>query len=312
MPRRSSPRRSAERRPGPLRFCDLLRVSPRMVRRCDRSDERGAALCARRGGPVAYQCHAGLTEVIAPVMVAGRLAACVNCGQVHRRPPSRAGFARLWPRLSCAGLPRGELERAYLAVPVASERRIRVVARILAMTAEHLASRLAPAAPRAAAGRRPPPPDAAGYLAYCARLVAMIESGADDEEVVAGMDRLAARLAAAMGAGGGGNPEAVSAAVEYFVENHARGPALAEAARRTGLTPYYLARIFRRAVGLSPARFLRGLRVRRARELLASGRLTVAQAAARVGYADPAYFSRHFRAEFGFCPRRARRAPPTD
>lgn len=301
LPRRSKPRPPSAPPPrSRIKFCDLVRTSPALLRRCDQSDQHGAELCAGRGGPVTYRCHAGLTEVIAPVSFEGRLVAAVNCGQVLMRRAARRDFAALWKRVKRSGLDRRELERAYLSVPVCSEERVRTVARILAMVAEHLAVSL-----RLAEEGGPPPPaaDRAGrYLAYCTRLVSMIESGAPDEEVLIDMDRLAARLAGA----GQANPEAVSSTVEYLVENYARRPTLAEAARRAGLAPYYLGRIFRRAVGVSPARFLRELRMRRARELLAERKLRVSEVAGRVGYPDPAYFCRHFRQTFETSPSRAR------
>jgi AraC-like DNA-binding protein len=277
------------------------------VRGCDRSDERGASLCQRAGGPVAYRCHTGLTEVIAPVRVAGRLVACVNCGQVLMRAPTRGDFARLWRRIRNAGLSRDELEGAYLRIPVASEKRIRTVARILAMTAEHLSMR--PAAATGAPSQLSGPGGSTESLQYCARLVTMIESGAGDEAVVRGMDRLAARLAGATRPGRRSRAGAVSAAVEYFVEHYADSPSLREAARRTGLSPYYLGKLFRRTLGMSPAAFLRGLRMLRARDLLAEEEFSVTQVAERVGYADPAYFCRHFRAQFGLPPSRV--APST-
>lgn len=304
LPRRSQPRPPSAPRPRTrIRFCDLVRTSPALLRRCDRSDQRGAELCARRSRPVTYRCHAGLTEVIAPVICEGRLVAAVNCGQVFMRKPARGDFARVWKAMSRSGLERRELERAYRAVPVASEARLGTVARILALAAEHLAVSLRlseSGGPGPSAGDR-----AERYLAYCTSLVTMIESGAPDEEVLTGMDRLAARLAGA----GQANSEAVSSTVEYFVENYGGRPTLAEAARRAGLSAYYLGRIFRRAVGVSPARFLREMRLRRARELLAGRAARVSAVAARVGYLDPAYFCRHFRQTFGTSPTQARQRP---
>jgi AraC-like DNA-binding protein/ligand-binding sensor protein len=297
LPRRSSPRPAAAPKPrSKIRFCDLVRSSPQLLKRCDQSDQRGAELCARRGRPVTYSCHAGLTEVIAPVKFEGRLVAAVNCGQVLLRRPTTRGFAKLWKGVRRSGLDRGNLERAYMAIPVCSEERVRTAARILALAGEHLASCLRL---EAGDGPAPGPGDRAErYLAYCARLVKMMEAGAPDEEVLTGMDRLAARLAGA----GQANPEAVSAAVEYLVENYAGRPTLGEAARRTGLSAYYLGRIFRRAVGVSPAGFLRELRARRACDLLGSGGGSIAEVAARVGYLDPAYFCRHFTRTLGMSP----------
>jgi AraC-like DNA-binding protein/ligand-binding sensor protein len=297
LPRRSRPRPAAAPEPRTrIRFCDLVRSCPQLLKRCDQSDQHGAELCARRGRPVTYRCHAGLTEVIAPVKFEGRLVAAVNCGQVLLSKPTLRGFAGVWKGMRRAVLDRRDLERAYMAIPVCSEERVRTAARILALAGEHLAACLrldsdGPAARRTADRSE-------RYLAYCASLVKMMESGAPDEEVLTGMDRLAARLAGA----GQANPEAVSGTVEYLVENYAGQPTLAEAACRAGLSRYYLGRIFRRAVGVSPAGFLRELRVRRACDMLDRSGMPVAQVAARVGYSDPAYFCRHFARTAGVSP----------
>jgi len=280
------------------KFCDLIRSVPELLGRCDASDEAGAKLCTRKGCAVRYRCHAGLTEVMAPVISQGQLVAAVNCGQVHVSRPTKTAFAQIWKGLSGKGLVRESLQRAFMKMPVVSERRLSTVARILALTAEHLAASL-----RLANGTAPekhPQDTVERYINYCVDLIRMIEAGSSDHEVLTGLDRLAARLAGR----GQTNPEAVAGSVEYFVENYSRNPSLTEAARRTGLSTYYLGRLFKKSVGLSPAAFLRELRMRRARELLAAGLGPIAKVASRVGYLDPAYFCRHFTARFGFAPSR--------
>lgn len=52
----------------------------------------------------------------------------------------------------------------------------------------------------------------------------------------------------------------------------------------------------RRGAGCSPKDYLLGIRLGRAKELLVATELPVAAVARRVGYEDPAYFSRLFTA----------------
>jgi AraC-like DNA-binding protein len=74
--------------------------------------------------------------------------------------------------------------------------------------------------------------------------------------------------------------------------------------KETGLSPSYAGMLFKTAFGLSPAAYRIELRMRKARELLVSSRLNVAQVAYSVGFIDPLYFSRLFRRFFGKSPSR--------
>lgn len=76
-------------------------------------------------------------------------------------------------------------------------------------------------------------------------------------------------------------------------------PALA---RRAGYTAQHLNRRFRRALGVTPLAALAGMRLERAAALLREGRLSVQAVGEAVGYDDPAYFSRAFRARFARSP----------
>lgn len=81
---------------------------------------------------------------------------------------------------------------------------------------------------------------------------------------------------------------------------------VAEHAARIGMTSAELRTAVRRSVGCSPKDYLLGVRLRRAKELLAGTALPVASVARRVGYRDPAYFSRLFTRRVGMAPVRFR------
>ena len=61
-------------------------------------------------------------------------------------------------------------------------------------------------------------------------------------------------------------------------------------------------------VGMSPTDFLRSLRIKRASELLAKSKLTVAEISIAVGFSDQRYFSRVFKKETGQTPTEYRSA----
>ncbi|MEU6282525.1 AraC family transcriptional regulator [Streptomyces sp. NPDC047028] len=81
---------------------------------------------------------------------------------------------------------------------------------------------------------------------------------------------------------------------------------VADHAVRHGMTPAELRTAVRRAAGCSPKDYLLGIRLGRAKDLLATTDLPVAAVARRVGYDDPAYFSRLFTRRVGLAPVRFR------
>lgn len=67
------------------RFCELLRQTPEGEVRCKTSDKSGCMQCAKSKGLVTYRCHAGLTEVVVPILDKNRVLAYVMFGQIIPR-----------------------------------------------------------------------------------------------------------------------------------------------------------------------------------------------------------------------------------
>jgi AraC-like DNA-binding protein/quercetin dioxygenase-like cupin family protein len=80
-----------------------------------------------------------------------------------------------------------------------------------------------------------------------------------------------------------------------------------EIARRAGLSPSHCTTAFRRAFGCTPQAFLRELRLVEARRLLLADDRPVGEIAATVGFEDPLWFSRAFKARWGMSPQAMRR-----
>ena len=85
-----------------------------------------------------------------------------------------------------------------------------------------------------------------------------------------------------------------------------RGWSPARLAEAVNLSPSRLSQLFKRETGMPPARYLRLLRMERARELLETTHLSVKQVMARVGVTDESHFVRDFKKTCGLTPARHR------
>lgn len=83
-------------------------------------------------------------------------------------------------------------------------------------------------------------------------------------------------------------------------------PSNEELAAEIGFSTGHFIRMFKTYMGCTPHRYALRCRLEKARELLAGTPMTVQEIAYAVGFEDPQYFSRTFRAEVGVSPREYR------
>jgi AraC-like DNA-binding protein len=100
-----------------------------------------------------------------------------------------------------------------------------------------------------------------------------------------------------------GDRARVEAAMRFIEENAARPLSVAALARHVAMSASHFAHRFRDVASVTPMRFVRHVRLERARQLLLADGLTAQQAADRVGYASAAHFTRDFKRQFGLAPR---------
>ncbi|WP_295042955.1 helix-turn-helix domain-containing protein [uncultured Paracoccus sp.] len=109
----------------------------------------------------------------------------------------------------------------------------------------------------------------------------------------------------AMQAGQGGLPlvRRRMADLDRLIQRHmGDGWGPAAYAKALAVTPGHLNRICRAALGVSASVHIEGATMTEARRLLAFTRLSVAEIGYRLGFGDPSYFSRRFRAATGQSP----------
>ncbi|MGH6861151.1 MAG: GlxA family transcriptional regulator [Phyllobacterium sp.] len=81
---------------------------------------------------------------------------------------------------------------------------------------------------------------------------------------------------------------------------------MAELARRLGVSPDKLERVFLQELKTAPGSYYRTLKLRHAADLLAHSKLRIGEIALACGFGNASSFSRAFREHFGHAPNRAR------
>lgn len=105
--------------------------------------------------------------------------------------------------------------------------------------------------------------------------------------------------------GVGSEPRAVALARAYLDEHYAERVTLPALAAETGLSPFHLVRVFRRATGIPPHAYLESVRIRHAQRLLELGE-PLALVAYGTGFSSQSHFTERFRRTIGVTPARYR------
>lgn len=115
-----------------------------------------------------------------------------------------------------------------------------------------------------------------------------------------------AALAADAYAGPPARRAPVRAVLEHLRLHYDQPVVISELAALAGVSPSHFSALFRSATGGGAVDYAKRLRVARASELLITTDISVAEVGQRVGYDDPQYFSRQFRAVRGCSPTQFR------
>ncbi len=105
---------------------------------------------------------------------------------------------------------------------------------------------------------------------------------------------------------GGLSRHALKVAIDYVGDNLEKDLTLAEIAGAAHMSPYHFSRLFKESTGLTPHRYVIERRVQRAKELLSSTALPIAEIALLCGFANQSHLNRHFKRLLGVSPKALR------
>lgn len=103
-------------------------------------------------------------------------------------------------------------------------------------------------------------------------------------------------------------PDAVGQMKQYIMEHSEQDISLERMAKRIGLSPFYMSKMFKEQEGINYIDFLTECRIEKAKKLMGDPRLSLKEITFEVGYNDPNYFSKVFRKVCGASPTDYRRA----
>lgn len=98
----------------------------------------------------------------------------------------------------------------------------------------------------------------------------------------------------------------IQSCIEYIELHIGDDVPLDMLAKRIGYTPYYLSRKFKEETGTGIKDYIKNLRLEKAKTLLTTTNMTVADIADELKFCSPSYFSSEFKSEFGILPQKYR------
>jgi AraC-like DNA-binding protein len=101
-----------------------------------------------------------------------------------------------------------------------------------------------------------------------------------------------------------GETRRISRAVNQIRENIEQPLVIENMARELGMSVSSFHHHFKSVTAMSPVQFQKQIRLQEARRMMLGENLDVASASSRVGYDNPAYFSREYKKLFGALPQR--------
>ncbi|WP_027718608.1 helix-turn-helix domain-containing protein [Desulfovirgula thermocuniculi] len=140
----------------------------------------------------------------------------------------------------------------------------------------------------------------ASGLKYLQQISAATSAAEMRRVIMSAARELAAQAAARLT---GMRSQVVKRALEYINRHYAHPISLHDVASSVGLSSCYFSYLFKKEVGQKFIDYLSHLRIEKAKQLLLTTTMSVAEIAHRVGYHDPNYFSKVFKNLTGVPPK---------
>lgn len=120
------------------RFCNLVRSTAEGRKGCYRSDQTAGQGAAKWRNLSLHQCHCGLIDMAAPLILGGVYWGAVLCGQVLLEEPSREQFRQIRELARRFGLDGEKMVDALKNIEVVSESKIRAAGELLQIMANYI------------------------------------------------------------------------------------------------------------------------------------------------------------------------------
>ncbi len=275
-------------------FCRLVQSAPEGKSRCSKCEKSAARKAAGTKTPVVYTCHAGLTDVVVPLIFEDKFVGSLLSGQILTSKPTLSGFGKIWEKTHDLGLEKTALRKAYMKVRVFPQRKLERGVSLLSLIANYILEKEATVHFQEE------------IIAYQKRVLAESEKRKKlRKELKRALPFLRLETLSEKDMS---RRERIIAEAKHFIENNYSEPlSLHIVSESVFLSPNYLSSLFKEYTGFTFRDYLANVRIEKAKELLENINIRVAEISGKSGFDDPNYFSRVFKRITGFNPSEYRR-----
>jgi AraC-like DNA-binding protein/ligand-binding sensor protein len=276
-------------------FCHMVQSVEEGAKNC-RMCHILMSIAARTQGTIEHRCHAGPSVFVAPVDSSPEEGNAILSTCVFRHGDAEGKWQEVKAYGEKMGLPLPALRKAYEAMPVLDDEKVRLMHSILAAAAEAVR-------------------EIRGRIHAEAQVKRLLAERSPRVDVQSEVER-ELRLSASEGRSDAprrtrGKRTSSSLLIDVVTDMIGRRPHLpftvGEIAAAARLSPAYFSSIFHKHCGLSFSDFLTEKRMELAKSLLRDLTLNINEVALRSGYEDPGYFARRFKQQTDLSPRDWRR-----
>lgn len=274
-------------------FCKIIHSSPRGAELCNLSDEKATRKAIKKDAPYVYTCHAGLTDVVVPIIVEGKHIGTILSGQLLTQTPTQETFRNIKRMVKGLDIDLDALEESLNEVTVIPRHKVEVATQLLSLIARYIAE----AEMRMQLHRKALEQEKKLSKETRARLelentlknlrIKVLESSG--VQLSDGLDRAREK-------------RLIQDAIDFIRQNFHHKLTLENVSQTISLSPNYFSALFHKNCGKTFIQYLNEVRIEKAKELLADLKLTIAEIAYRVGFEDPNYFCLAFKKATGFKP----------
>ncbi|MBU0477197.1 PocR ligand-binding domain-containing protein [bacterium] len=275
------------------RFCKIIHSTQKGRARCVLSDAAAINTAFRRRKPHIYQCHAGLTDIVVPIIVKNKLIGALASGQMLINKPTDKDFLLIKKKTLDLKIDHNKLEDAYKKVEFVSRGKLDIVVNLMFFMANFIVER-------------------ESVIALQEKLIKqqkkIVEANKQKEQWKKELRKAMPFIEIEnVPSREHSRHEKIIIEAKRFIEtNFTKSLNLKDVAEAVYLSPNYFSNLFKHYTNYTFHEYLMKIRIENAEKLLSRLDLNVSQVSNLVGYDDPNHFSRVFAKITGHSPQKYR------
>lgn len=279
------------------RYCQAIQSTPEGLTRCLQSDQDALCTARKTGEYCIYTCHAGLVNVVIPLMYKGREIGAIFTGQIFTRAQSKEDFQAIYKELKPLGLQRETIFDEFFQVKVFEQDKLLLGIKLINFMSNYIISVEDEMYLQSEVYRKEQE-----ILIYENEQM-RLKNDLQNLSILVLKDKMDFRSETP-----GSNPQnqqkqaIVSRAQEFIRKNFKEGLTLSDVAGAVYLSPNYFSTIFKEITGQNFSSYLNSIRIQEGKKLLRETQLPIKKIVQMVGFEDYNYFNRVFKSSVNLPP----------